>query len=350
MWFVTLIVLILILGLLVMIHEFGHFLFAKKCGVHIYEFSIGMGPILFKKISKKDGIQYSVRALPIGGYVQMAGEVSEDDKNIPKEKFMCNKTGFQRFLILVAGVTFNFVLAFVLLFLSALIWGSSSLEPVVGKVTEGYPIEKAGIEKGDRIIAVNDKKVNTWDKAQILLNIKSKNDYYTFKIEKTNGDIKDYKIKPVTEKDEKGNTRKVFGVQIDTTKKYGFVQALKYAVLKFGAVIDSMAIVIVNLFTGGLGLSSLSGPVGIYGVVGESLTVGIQQVIYLIAFLSINLGFINILPFPAFDGGRILFLIIEKIKGSPVNSKVENAFHTVGFILLLLLMIYITLQDILKLF
>ena len=159
MWFVTLIVLIFILGLLVMIHEFGHFLFAKKCGVHIYEFSIGMGPILFKKISKKDGIQYSIRALPIGGYVQMAGEVSEDDKNIPKEKFMCNKTAFQRFLILVAGVTFNFVLAFVLLFLSALIWGSSSLEPVVGKVTKGYPVEKAGIEKGDRIIAVNDKKV-----------------------------------------------------------------------------------------------------------------------------------------------------------------------------------------------
>ena len=108
--------------------------------------------------------------------------------------------------------------------------------------------------------------------------------------------------------------------------------------------------VIVNLFTGNLGLNALSGPVGIYGVVGESLTVGIQQIIYLIAFLSINLGFINILPFPAFDGGRILFLIIEKIKGSPVDSKVENAFHTVGFILLMILMVYITLQDILKLF
>ncbi len=350
MWFLTLLLLIFILGLLVMIHEFGHFIFAKKSGVYIYEFSIGMGPIIYKRIGKKDGIQYSIRALPIGGYVQMAGEVSEDDEKVPKEKFMCNKTGFQRFLILVAGVTFNFLLAFVLLFFSALIWGSSSIEPVIGKVTKDYPVYKAGMQKGDRIVAVNGKEVHTWDKAQILLNIKSKSGYYTFKVEKTNGDIKEYKVKPVTEKDEKGNERKVFGLQIDTTRKYGFIEALKYAVLKFGAVIDSMAIVIVNLFTGGLGLSALSGPVGIYGVVGKSITAGIQQIIYLIAFLSINLGFINILPFPAFDGGRILFLIIEKIKGSPVNSNVENAFHTVGFILLMILMLYITLQDILKLF
>ena len=106
-----------------------------------------------------------------------------------------------------------------------------------------------------------------------------------------------------------------------------------------------MAVVIVNLFTGHLGINALSGPVGIYGVVGQSITAGIQQIIYLIAFLSIN-----VLPFPAFDGGRILFLIIEKIKGSPVNAKVENMFHTVGFILLMLLMVYITLQDIIKLF
>lgn len=349
MWILTLIVLILILGLLVIVHEFGHFIFAKKSGVHIYEFSIGMGPIIYKKIGK-DKIQYSVRALPIGGYVQMAGEVSEDDDKIPKNKFMCNKSAFTRFLILVAGVTFNFLLAFILLFFSALIWGSQGLDPIVKNTTKGYPMREAGIEKGDRILAINGKEVNTWDKAQILLNLKNKSEYYTFKIEKKDGEVKTYKVKPKVEKDKHGNDKKVFGVKVDTTRKYGFVNALKYAVLKFGAVINSMCIVIVNLFTGNLGLNALSGPVGIYGVVGESLTVGIQQIIYLIAFLSINLGFINILPFPAFDGGRILFLIIEKIKGSPVDSKVENAFHTVGFILLMILMVYITLQDILKLF
>lgn len=348
MWFITLIVLIFILGLLVLIHEFGHFIFAKKSGVFIYEFSIGMGPIIFKKIGK-DNIQYTIRALPIGGYVQMAGEVSEDDKKVPKEKFMCNKTGLQRFLILVAGVTMNFLLAFVLVFISALIWGSSAIKPIVGEAAPNYPVAKAGIEKGDTILAINNKKCRTWDKAQILLNLKSDDGYYTFKVKKTNGDIKEYKVKPQKEKID-NEERKVFGIQVDTKREYGFITALKYSVLKFGSVINSMILVIGNLFTGNLGLSSLSGPVGIYGVVGQSIVAGIQQIIYLIAFLSINLGFINILPFPAFDGGRILFLIIEKIKGSPVNSKVENTFHTVGFILLMILMVYITLQDILKLF
>lgn len=348
MWFITLLVLIFILGLLVIIHEFGHFIFAKKSGVHIYEFSIGMGPIIYKRIGK-DKIQYSIRALPIGGYVQMAGEVSEDDKKIPKEKFMCNKTGLQRFLILVAGVTMNFLLALVLLFVSALIWGSSGIKPIVGEAKAGYPVAEAGMEKGDRIIAINNKSVRTWDKAQILLNLKSKSGYYTFKVEKANGNIEEYKVKPKEEKID-GETRKVFGIQVDQTREYGFVASIKYAVLKFGSVFNSMSVVIANLFTGKLGLSSLSGPVGIYGVVGQSIIAGIQQIIYLIAFLSINLGFINILPFPAFDGGRILFLIIEKIKGSPVNSKVENIFHSVGFVLLMILMVYITLQDVLKLF
>ena len=350
MWFITLVVLILILGLLVLVHEFGHFIFAKKSGVHIYEFSIGMGPVLLKKIGKKDKIQYSIRAFPIGGYVQMAGEVAEDDKKIPKDKFMCNKSAWQRFLILVAGVTFNFLTAFVLLFFSALIWGSSAIKPTIGEAVEGYPMAQAGISKGDVIVGINNHKIRTWDKAQIILNLKSKEDYYIFNIKKVNGEIKEYKITPVVEKDEDGNERKVFGIKIDDTKEFGIIAAIKYSVAKFGSVINSMALVIVNLFSGNLSLNSLSGPVGIYGVVGDSLVAGIQSVIYLIAFLSINLGFINILPFPAFDGGRILFLIIEKIKGSPVNSKVENMFHTIGFILLMILMVYITLQDILKLF
>lgn len=348
MWFITLVLLIFILGIIVLIHEFGHFIFAKKSGVYIYEFSIGMGPLIFKKVGK-DGIQYSIRALPIGGYVQMAGEISEDDKKVPKDKFMCNKSAFTRFLILIAGVTFNFLLALVILFASALIWGASSLEPIIGSVDEKYPAAKAGIEVGDKIIAINDKKLNTWDKAQIYLNLKTKDGYYNIKVEKENGDIKTYKVKPeIVKKDDK-ETR-VFGIKIADSKEYGLVASLKYAVLKFGSLISTMAITIGNLITGHLGLSSLSGPVGIYGVVGKSISVGLQQILYLIAFLSINVGFINALPFPAFDGGRILFLIIEKIKGSPVNPKIENIIHSIGFVLLLLLMIYITFQDIFKLF
>ena len=124
--------------------------------------------------------------------------------------------------------------------------------------------------------------------------------------------------------------------------------SLDYAVEKFGSLISTMWLTVVNLFTGKISINSLSGPVGIYHVVGDSISVGIEQVVYLVAFLSINVGLINILPIPAFDGGHILFLIIEKIKGSPLNQRFENICHSVFFFLLILLMIYITIVDIIR--
>jgi regulator of sigma E protease len=148
----NIILFVLILGILVFVHELGHFLVAKKCGVYIYEFSIGMGPAI-KTIKGKDGINYSIRALPLGGYVQMAGEIYEDDdsKKIPKKQFMCNRPWWQRLLILCAGVFNNFVLALLLLFFIALIWGARSLNPTVDGVVEGSAAEQAGIKAGDVI-------------------------------------------------------------------------------------------------------------------------------------------------------------------------------------------------------
>ena len=345
----NLILLIFILGILVFIHELGHFLFAKKSGVYIYEFSIGMGPKI-KGFVGKDGINYSIRALPIGGYVQMAGEVYEDDNQIPTEKFMCNRPWYQRVLILIAGVSFNFILALVLLFFIALIWGTTNNKPIVGTVLEDSPVEKAGIVPGDVITHINGKRVQSWDETQLRLIINSKNDYYTFTVKHSDGTTEKYDIKPEITKDEDGNETKTFGVGVDTTIHTGFVNAIKYAFTKFAIVIDTMCITIANLFTGNLSLNALSGPVGIYSIVDQTVSLGIANVIYLIAFLSINLGFVNILPFPAFDGGRVLFLIIEKIKGSKVDSELENKIHTVGFILLMILMLYITAQDIIRLF
>lgn len=349
MWFLTLLLLIFILGIIILVHEFGHFITAKKAGVHIYEFSIGMGPVL-KTIKGKDGIDYNIRAFPIGGFVAMAGEVYEDDdsKKIKKEDFMCNKKWWQRIIILGAGVFNNFVLAIVVLFVMALIWGAQSMDPVVGEVVAEYPVSEAGIVAGDKIIAINGKKVKTWDEAQINLVMKSDNDTYVFTIKHKDGKEQDYSIKPKLEKDEEGNESKVFGFRIAATEERGFLASVKYAFGKFGSLINTMWLTVVNLFTGKIALSALSGPVGIYQVVGASLSAGIQQVVYLIAFLSINVGLINILPIPAFDGGRILFLIIEKIKGSPVNAKFENWCHTIFFFLLILLMIYITIFDIIR--
>lgn len=350
MWFLTLVVFILILGVIVLVHELGHFLWAKKFGVYIYEFSIGMGPVILSRKGKKDGITYNIRAFPIGGFVSMAGEVYEDDKTVPKEKCLCNKPIWQRIIVMAAGVMNNFLMAIALLFVMALIWGSTSLAPKVAQVVEGYPMAEAGIVKDDLIVSINGKKINTWDEAQIVLYYKNDKDFYEFRVKHIDGTYENYKITPKIEKDEEGNETKVFGVHINQEETFGLWNKIKYAFQKFWTTIVSMWLTIAGLVTGKISLDALSGPVGIYGVVGQSISYGMYSVIFLIAYLSINVGVINIIPFPAFDGGRILFLVIEKIKGSPVNQKFENWCHTIGFILLMALILFITIKDIINLF
>ena len=351
MWIITLLLFIFILGIIVLVHEFGHFIWAKHFKVHIYEFSIGMRPIIYTH-KGKDKIDYNIRALPIGGFVSMAGEVYEDDNKIKKDKLLCNKPWYARLIILVAGVVNNFILALVLLFAMASIWGRTPVKPVISNVLEDYPVAKSGIVVGDKITKINGNKVRSWDAAQILLYYKNNKNYYTFEVEHKDKTKDTYKITPLKEKDENTKEeRNVFGFSIGGTyDNGGFFKNIKYSFQKFSGVIDSMLLTLKGLFTGKISLNALSGPVGIYKVVDEGKKAGISSIIYIIAFLSMNVGLINILPFPAFDGGRVLFLLIEKIKGSAVNSKIENTFHTVGFILLIILMIYITYRDILKIF
>ncbi len=341
---------ILILGILVFVHELGHFLTAKKSGVFIHEFSIGMGPLL-KTIKGKDGINYSIRALPIGGYVQMAGEIYEDDDTdkIPKDKFMCNKPWYQRLIILAAGVFNNFLLAIVLLFVIALIWGAPSLKPIIHEVTEGKPAEAAGLKAGDVITAINGDKVKTWDKAQLLLLLKDKDGVYEISVKHSDGEEATYEVKPEEVEDEEGNKSKVFGIGMKSEINKGFGASFKYSFQKFGSVVEQMWLTITNLFTGKISINSLSGPVGIYTVVGETRKAGIENIIFLLAYLSINLGIMNILPIPALDGGHIMFLLVELVTRKKVNEKVEAILTTIFFGLLLLLMLYITLHDIITL-
>lgn len=350
MWIVTILLLIVILSIIILVHEFGHFIWAKKFGVHIYEFSLGMGPVIYTHKGKKDKINYNIRAFPIGGFVSMAGEVYEDDEKIKKEKLMCNKPWLQRLIILVAGVVNNFILALVFLFLIAMIWGATPIKPVVGTILEDSAVSETGIEVGDQILEINGVKAKSWDKLQIALYRKNDKEAYTFVVKKKDGSTKSYDVTPKKVKAEDGTETNQFGFGIDSTKEYGFLASIKYAFLKFGSIVSSMLLTVTSLFTGQISLGALSGPVGMYEVVGQSIGLGISQMIYIVAFLSINVGFINILPFPAFDGGRVLFMLIEKIKGSPVDAKLENVFHTIGFFLLMLLMVYITIQDIIKLF
>ena len=357
LFIIKILLLLFILGIIILVHEFGHFIWAKTFGVHIYEFSIGMGPLLHTHKGKKDGINYNIRAIPIGGFVSMAGEVydsgevDENNKKIKKDKLMCNKKWWQRLIILVAGVVNNFILAIVILFIYTLIWGGGAITPKVLNVVEDKPAAAAGLKSGDVITNINGYNVSSWDKAQIILYYKNTNEYYTFEVKHTDGTKEEIKIKPEFIKDEEtGAESKLFGIQIDAEDTSNVFKSFIYSIRKFNSIISSMVYTIWGLISGKIGLSALSGPVGIYEVVGETINYGINYFLYILAFLSINVGFINILPFPAFDGGHVLFLIIEKIKGSPVNAKIENTCHLIGFILVFLLMIVVTISDIIKLF
>lgn len=417
----TLIYFILILGITVFIHELGHFLCAKKFGVYVYEFSIGMGPRLFKFKRKNDETDYCIRLFPIGGFVQMAGEEIEENSNIPKNLQLQSKKAYQRLIIMLAGVFMNFLLAIVLLFFLGL-FNSVSFNNV--NVTNSV-VE--GLNDGDKIVAINDHFVNNYDKLALEMTIASKNPFnmtvkdkngnkknveitpvnvgssgliygkdYGFSvsdltvassnntnikegfiIKKINGvdvtsytgalellnkasdenvtitfldkeNLIDVSITPTTKKDKSSGYS--YGFYITGTQEKGFFAAIKYAFYKFFSTLEQMIFTIFYLITGKISLSMLSGPVGIFNAVGVYAKYGFSNLVSLLCLICINVGFINVLPLPAFDGGHVLFIIIEKIRGKKVDPKVENTIHNIGFILLMLLMVVVTYGDISRLF
>lgn len=343
----TILYFILVLGVTVLIHELGHFIFAKRAGVYIYEFSIGMGPQIFKWKRKNDETIYSIRLFPIGGFVSMAGEDLEVDKKIPKDKQLCNKSWCDRFLVLFAGIAFNFLLAIIILFTIGMINGVPKNNLQITNIESSYEISKTGIQVGDVITKVNGKKITSYEQLsvelavnngkKIDLTVRSKDKENTYEIEPT-----------LIESD--GKTNYVYGFSLNNEIEKGFLKSISYAFQKTGNLTNQMVLIVKYLVTGKLSLNNLSGPVGIYQVVNQARTLGFLNILYLIAYLCINVGFINFIPFPAFDGGRILFLIIEKIKGSKVNPKVENTIHSIGFALLMLLMVFVTYNDIIRIF
>ena len=342
----TIIYFLLILSLIIMIHEFGHFIFAKKAGIYVYEFSLGMGPRIFKWKRKNDETEYSIRAFPIGGFVSMAGEEVEVDEKVPVEQRLQSKTWIQRFLVVIAGVMMNFILALVLLFIYGLATGIDTNEAIIGSVNDTSPLYSFGLEENDKIIKINGNNTKSLDmfllEYQVALNGKE----VKFTIQKSNGDIKEYKAVPTKNEENKYT----FGFSLKQIKESGFLNYIKYAFVRFFSLMNQMLHTILYLILGKISLKNLSGPIGIYSIVGEAAQVGFMSLVYLTALLSLNVGFINILPLPAFDGGRLFFMIIEKIKGSPVKQEVENRIHAVGMILLLILMVVICFNDIIKLF
>lgn len=343
----TLIYFIIILGVTLTVHEFGHFLFAKKSGIYCYEFSIGMGPKLHEWHRKGDETVYVLRLLPIGGYVSMAGEDVEVDEDIPEDKRMQSKPWHQRFLTIVAGVMFNFILAIVLLFIITLISGAPTNRPIIDTIEKGYDVTDSGLKKGDLIVGLNGDKIVNADDFMLKLQV-SAGEEITLKVKR--GDkYHDVTFAPKKVKVD-GQEGYKYGFSLSGKTTHGVLAAIQYAFEKTWSLLRQMALIIYYLATGQLSLSSLAGPIGIFTIIGESAKAGILNLVYLTAYISINVGFINLLPIPAFDGGRLFFLIVEKIKGSPVDAKFENTVHAIGFILLMILMVFITYNDIVRLF
>ena len=254
---------ILILGAIVLVHEFGHFIFSKIFGVYVYEFSIGMGPKLLHYKKKNGETEYCIRLIPIGGFVSLAGEDADDNNKIPEERKLYSKPVWQRFLIMVAGVMNNFIFAFLLLFVMALIYGSTTTKPIVSDVTPGMPAEAVGIKKGDTVVSIDGEKISSFSEIQLYLQT-SEGKEMEFALKDVSGNKKVIKVTPDKITGDDGKDKYVIGIVLDTKVNKGFVPSIKYAGETTLSLYKLMFTTIKQLFTGRASVKDLSGPVGIY--------------------------------------------------------------------------------------
>lgn len=329
----TLIYSVIVFAVLIFVHELGHFLTAKAIGVKVNEFALGMGPVLFKKQAGET--QYSLRLVPIGGFCAMEGEDEDSDD----ERAFNKKPAWQRAIVLAAGSLMNAVLTVVIL--AVLLFAAGYPTNVISEVSPESPAAVAGILPGDEILDINGSEIKQWDDIYTIIGVLQPGTDISISIER-NG--RPMVLESETVASEDGRT--IIGVKPVTEKRpFAAIGDGFKATLTMAA---AMADILKQLFTGNVAASDLTGPVGIVYMVGDSAKMGIQYVAYLAALISLNLAMINLLPFPALDGGRLLFLIIRKITGKAITDKVEANIHTAGILLLFTLMIYVTWNDILR--
>ncbi len=336
---------ILVFGIIVFIHELGHFLLAKANKIRVDEFSIGMGPRLFSFV--KGETRYSLKLLPLGGSCMMG----EDDVDDMSEGSFNSKSVWARMSVVVAGAEFNFLLA--LVFSMIVIGYTGYDEPVISGVVEGFPAQEAGLTEGDRIVKMNNKKINIWREIT----------YYNMfhpgetvdLIYERDGEKHEVTITP--KKDEDGSY--LIGITSPAQyEKANLLTAVQYGVYEVKFWICTTLESLKMLVTGDVGVDQLSGPVGIVSVVDETyqqsknygVMIVIMQMLNIGILLSANLGVMNLLPLPALDGGRLVFMIVEAIRGKRVPPDKEGWVHGIGMILLLALMAFVMFNDVKKLF
>lgn len=335
---------ILVFGLIVFVHELGHFLLAKVNKIRVDEFSIGMGPRLFSFV--KGETRYSLKLLPIGGSCMMG----EDDPEDNGEGSFNSKSVWARMSVIVAGAVFNFILA--LIFAIIVIGFTGYDAPVVSGVTENFPAAEAGLKAGDRIVKMDNKKINIWREISYY-NMFHPGESVDIVYER-DGEKNEVTVTP--KQDEDGMY--YLGITSSGYEKANVLTAIQYGVYEVKFWISTTLSSLKMLVTGSVGLDQLSGPVGIVDVVDDTYQqskdygalVVIMQMLSIGILISANLGVMNLLPLPALDGGRLVFLIIEAIRGKRVAPEKEGWVHGIGMILLLLLMVFVLFNDVKRLF
>ncbi len=354
---------IIILAVLILVHEFGHFIAAKRAGVRVDEFGIGFPPRIFSK--KYGETTYSLNLFPIGGFVKIFGENPDMEslEGIDSKRSITHKSKWTQAWIISAGIIFNLILAWVLIstgFMFGLPYSTDDTKygaRVEGaalnimQVVPGSPAELAGLKAGDRIVALyaGGDSLESPDLGSTQKFIAS-TDELTLEY------MREGEVKTVIIQTQTGivSDRRVIGISMDMTgvlklpvHEAFYVGLTTTASLTLATTIGLFDF-FKNIFTGQADFSAVSGPVGIVGIVGDASALGFVYLLTLTALISINLAIINLLPFPALDGGRLFFIIIEAIKGSPIKPVIANTANGIGFLLLILLMVVVTYSDIVK--
>jgi len=346
----SLITFLIVLSVLIVVHEFGHFFVAKKSGVKVERFSIGFGPKIFG--FKKGGTEYMVCAIPLGGYVKMAGESVSEGLTGKKWEFLSQPIG-KRFNIVVAGSVTNYILAF-LIFSFIFMIGNTVAGTKVGELLDGYPAKRVGILKNDKIVAIDGKPIKYWEDLRSIVQ-KTMDGELTLTIERRNKTIYK-KIRPKVQE-----SKNIFGQEI----KAGFIgikPSSEPEVMRFnpprafyeggkklfrltGLTYKGLWLIV----TGGVSFRDAgTGPIGIYVLTGEVAKYGLMAVIHFIGFISFNLAIFNLLPLPILDGGHIFFLGLEKLRGKALSERAQEMITNIGLTFIILLFIVISYNDIMK--
>lgn len=323
---------VFVLGLLVFIHELGHFTVAKLNKIHVYQFCIGLGPKLIKYKGKET--TYAICALPVGGMV----DLREDDNDPENLRSFAAKKPWQRLLVIVAGAFMNFVLAYIIIVVIFMQMGSPSESNTLGGVPENMPAYEAGLREGDTIVKIDDQVITTW---LDITNVVVQSEISEFDITYVRKGVENtIKIEAYLEQDNK--------YRIGVTQMYerNFSKDFSYGSKRFISDGKGMIDGFVQLITGKVDANQVSGPVGIYKIVGTVADRNdFSQLMYFAALLSINLGIFNLLPFPFLDGGRAVFIIYEMITRKPIHKDKEAFVHFIGMVALMLLMVVLVVKD-----